>query len=188
MYDLLWDLNDDVCNNDIKCAICKYLCLFITQKYFIDSKDLQYNAQVICIIYASFVILFLVNCPVRSSTHASTPTQRRRITVIHSWIALGPWISASFFLSPWEVHIVFHLLDIGSFLQQTGTLTTHGAPFFLASRSYAPLELTLCLWMRKQPPAALWSVLAVKESIQSFRCDLWTSQAGLHSVKDLLHS
>lgn len=63
----------------------------------------------------------------RSSTH--TPTQR--ITVIHSWIA-------SFFHSPWEVHIIFHLLDIGSFLQQTGSLTTHGAPLSLLAGATRP--------------------------------------------------
>lgn len=65
---------------------------------------------------------------------------------IHEWL-LGPWISASFFLSPWEVHIVFHLLDIGSFLQQTGTLTTHGAPLSLLVGATRPWSShCFCEW------------------------------------------
>jgi len=43
-----------------------------------------------------------------------------------------------FFLRPWDVHNVFHLLDIGSFLQQTGTPTSHGAPLSLLAGATHP--------------------------------------------------
>ncbi len=82
------------------------------------------------------------------STHAFTHTQRRRITVIRSLIAFRPMDQCFvFFLSPWEVHIVFYLLDIGSFLQQTGTLTTHGAPLSLPAGATHPWSShCFCEW------------------------------------------
>lgn len=135
-----------------------------SHKYFMDSKDLQYNMHmhILCKLY----LIFLVDCPLRPSTHVST--QRRRITAIHSWIAFRPTNQCFVFSQPLGST---HCISSSGYWQLSPTNRNPHHTWsssFLASRSYSPLGLTLFLWMRKQPPAALWSVLAVKESLQGW--------------------
>lgn len=69
------------------------------------------------------------------------PTQR--ITFIHLWTAFRHMMTqflVVLFRSPWEVHNIFHLLDIGGFLQQTETLTAPRAPLSLLAEAARPLR------------------------------------------------
>lgn len=69
------------------------------------------------------------------------PTQR--ITFIHLWTAFRHMMTqflVVLFRSPWEVHNIFHLLDIGGFLQQTQTLTAPRAPLSLLAEAARPLR------------------------------------------------
>lgn len=98
--------------------------------------------------YPYFVLVLSFNfwwtVPLRSSTH--TPTQRLRITVIHSWIAFRLMSRCLFFHSPWDVQCFS-----SSGYQQLSPTNRNPhhtwSSSFLAGRSFLPLSShCFCEW------------------------------------------
>lgn len=116
-------------------------------------------------------------------------TQRLRITAIHSRITFSESMNQClFFLRPWGIHNVFHLLDIGSFLQLTGTLTSHGAPLSLLAGATHPWAYIVSV---NEKTASNCSLICFGCEEISTGFSLWSlDQPGWISltIKDLPHS